>query len=139
LVDFAISPDLETRESSAPPELAKLLKSEKRLAKWFDGLSESIRREIVNWIDGVKNAEARQRRAEQLAERLLLTMEGEKVLPPIIEIAFRRNPLAEKGWKQMTATQRRRHLLGVFYYQSPEAREKRVGKVVEECLRVVRR
>jgi hypothetical protein len=27
--------------------------------------------------------------------------------------------------------------LGVFYYKSPEARGKRTGKVVEECLKVV--
>jgi len=29
--------------------------------------------------------------------------------------------------------QRRQHLLGVFYYQSPEAREKRVGKLCDEA------
>jgi len=27
-------------------------------------------------------------------------------------------------------------LLAVFYYQSPEAREKRVRKLVEDCLKV---
>jgi hypothetical protein len=36
----------------------------------------------------------------------------------------------------MTEVQRRGHLLGIFYYQSPEAREKRAGKAIEECLRV---
>jgi hypothetical protein len=38
----------------------------------------------------------------------------------------------------MTMTQRRGHLLGVFYYRSPEAREKRVRKLVEDALRVAR-
>jgi hypothetical protein len=65
-------------------------------------------------------------------------MEGEKVLPPILEVAFRRHPEARKGWVSMTEIQRRGHLLGIFYYQSPEAREKRAGKAVEECLRVAR-
>jgi len=136
MVDFTITPDLEERKPAVPPELAKLLKTQKRLAKWYEGLSESTRWEIGKWIDGVKGADARQRRAEQIAERLMLTMEGEKELPPVIEVAFRRVPAARKGWKTMTATQRRSHLLAVFYYQSPNARQKRVDKLVEHCLKV---
>jgi uncharacterized protein YdeI (YjbR/CyaY-like superfamily) len=138
MIDLAVAPDLEEREAIVPLELAQLLREEKALAKWYANLSEAMRREITKWIDGVKSAEARKGRAEQIAERLMLTMEGEKVLPPIIEIAFRRNPVAEKGWKRMTATQRRRYLMAVFYYQSPGAREKRVGKLVEDCLRVAK-
>ncbi len=136
MVDFAIAPDLEERTPHVPPELAKLLKTQKRLAKWFEGLSEPTRWEIAKWIDGVKSGEARQRRVEQLAERLMLTMEGEKELPPVIEVAFRRIPAARKGWDAMTKLQRRSHLMGVFYYRSPEAREKRVRKLVEDCLKV---
>lgn len=52
-------------------------------------------------------------------------------------MAFRNRPAARKGWDAMTLTQRRRHLMGVFYYQSPEAREKRVAKVVEDALRML--
>ena len=135
MVDFAIAPDLEERAPTVPPELAKLLKTEKKLAKWYEGLSEPIRWEIAKWIDGVKSAEARQRRAEQIAERLMSTMEGEKELPPVLEVAFRRVPAARKGWDAMTKAQRRANLMAVFYYQSPEAREKRVRKVVEDCLK----
>jgi uncharacterized protein YdeI (YjbR/CyaY-like superfamily) len=136
MVDFTITPDLEERKPTLPPELAKLLKTEKKLAKWYEALSEPIRWEIAKWIDGVKSAEARQRRAEQIAERLMLTMEGERELPPVLEVAFRRVPAARKGWELMTKVQRRSNLMAVFYYQSPEAREKRVKKVVEDCLRV---
>jgi Domain of unknown function (DUF1905)/Bacteriocin-protection, YdeI or OmpD-Associated len=136
MVDFTIAPDLEERKPSVPPELAKLLKTEKKLAKWYEGLSEPIRWEIAKWIEAVKSVEARQRRAEQIAERLMLTMEGEKELPPVLEVAFRRVPAARKGWELMTKVQRRSNLMAVFYYQSPEAREKRVKKVVEDCLRV---
>jgi uncharacterized protein YdeI (YjbR/CyaY-like superfamily) len=138
MVDFTIAPDLEERVPTVPPELAKLLKGEKALAKWMEGLSDSMRLEIGKWIDGVKGTEARQRRAEQLAERLMLTMDGEKILPPILELAFNRTPAARRGWEGMTAAQRRSHLLGVFYYQSPEARMKRVQKLVEDALRVAR-
>jgi uncharacterized protein YdeI (YjbR/CyaY-like superfamily) len=138
MVDLTVAPDLEERVPEVPPELAKLLKTERALSKWFAGLSDSMRYEIGKWIDGVKGAGARQRRAEQMAERLMLTMEGEKIPPPILEVAFQRNPAALKGWKAMTPAQRRGHLLGVFYYQSPEAREKRVEKVIEEALRIAR-
>jgi uncharacterized protein YdeI (YjbR/CyaY-like superfamily) len=138
MIDLAVEPDLEEREAWVPAEFEKLLKGEKALAKWYEKLSEPTRREIGKYIDGVKGAEARQRRAEQMAERLMLTMESEKALPPILEVAFRETPAARKGWEAMTAAQRRGHLLGVFYYQSPEAREKRVGKLVEDCLRVAR-
>jgi uncharacterized protein YdeI (YjbR/CyaY-like superfamily) len=139
MVDFTIAPDLEERKAAVPSELAKLLKTEKRLAKWFEGLTEATRWEIAKWIDGVKSAEARQRRTEQIAERLMLTMEGEKELPPVLEVAFRRVPAARKGWEVMTKVQRRSNLLAVFYYQSPEAREKRVRKLVEDCLKVARK
>jgi uncharacterized protein YdeI (YjbR/CyaY-like superfamily) len=99
-------------------------------------LSDSTRYEIGKWIEGVKGAEARRRRVEQMAERLMLTMEGEKVLPPILEVAFRETPAALKGWKTMTPVQRRGHLMGIFHYQSPESRQKRVEKVIEDALRV---
>jgi len=139
MIDLAVEPDLEEREASVPKELEAILKKEKALAKWYPKLTENMRREIGKNIDAVKGADARQRRAELWAERLMGTMEGEKELPPVIEVAFRRAPAARKGWEAMTAAQRRRNLLAVFYYQSPEAREKRVNKVVEDCLKVVSR
>jgi uncharacterized protein YdeI (YjbR/CyaY-like superfamily) len=66
----------------------------------------------------------------------MLAMEGEKELPPLLEVAFRRAPAARKGWEAMTVAQRRAHLLGVFHYQGVESRQKRVMKLVEDCLRV---
>jgi uncharacterized protein YdeI (YjbR/CyaY-like superfamily) len=135
MVDLTVAPDLEERKAELPPEFEKILKREKALAKWFAKLSDSTRLEIGKWLDGVKGSEARQRRVDQMAERLLLTIEGEKILPPIVDVAFRANPGARKGWDAMTPTQRRGHLLGVFYYQSPEARQKRVGKLIDDCLK----
>ena len=134
MVEFAITPDLEEREAWVPLELAKIFRGEKRLAKWFEGLGVALRRDIGKWIEGVKSVEARERRAQQIADWLMLTMEGEKELPPVLELAFRRVPAARAGWDRMTAAQRRAHLLGVFHYRGPEARGKRVAKVVEDCL-----
>jgi hypothetical protein len=39
------------------------------------------------------------------------------------------------GWKQMTAAQRRGELFAVFYYRTPEARQRRVAKLVEAAER----
>jgi uncharacterized protein YdeI (YjbR/CyaY-like superfamily) len=136
MVDLAIEPDLDEREAVVTQEFERLLKGQKKLAKWYRELGESRQRDVGKWLGAVKSVEARQRRAEQVAEWMLLVMEGEKVLPPVIEAAFGRVPAARKGWEAMTLTQRRNGLLAVFHYQSPEAREKRVKKLVEDCLRV---
>jgi uncharacterized protein YdeI (YjbR/CyaY-like superfamily) len=82
-------------------------------------------------VQGVKSDAARMRRAEQMAERLLATMEAEVELPPVIEAAFRLRSKARAGWVRMTPTQRRAELLGVFYYQTPEARQRRVEKLCD--------
>jgi uncharacterized protein YdeI (YjbR/CyaY-like superfamily) len=74
-----------------------------------------------------------------MAERLALTMEGEKETPPILRAAFQRQPGAEEGWKALTPVQRRNHLLGIFYYQTAEAREKRARAAIEDGLRAARR
>jgi uncharacterized protein YdeI (YjbR/CyaY-like superfamily) len=80
---------------------------------------------------GVKSDASRIRRAQQMAERLLSTMEAELELPPIIAKALRARPKAKQGWERMTPPQRRQELLGVFYYQTPEARQRRVEKLVD--------
>ncbi len=139
MIDLAVEPDLDEREAWVPAELEALLKEEKALAKWYAKLSQSMRREIAKYIDAVKGAEGRQRRAEQMAERLMLTMEGEQETPPILRAAFQRQPMAKKGWEGMTQVQRRGHLMGIFYYKEGEAREKRAAKAVEEALRVAKK
>jgi uncharacterized protein YdeI (YjbR/CyaY-like superfamily) len=136
MAEFTLEPDLEERSAIVPPELAKLLKRDRALARWFAALSYSYRKDICSTVSEPKSAEARQRRAEQMAERMMLAMEGEHTLPPILQLAFRRAPRAQAGWDAMTPVQRRAHLLGIFYYQSPEARERRAQKAVDEALRV---
>ncbi|MGD0801723.1 MAG: YdeI/OmpD-associated family protein [Terracidiphilus sp.] len=138
-VRIRLEPDLEEREVMTPPELARALKGDRRLPKWFAGLSCSCRKEIGDWVTEPKSAESRRKRADQMAVRLLLTLEGETETPPILEAAFRRQPLARKGWEAMTPVQRRGHLLGIFYYQSVESSERRAAKAVEEALRVAKK
>jgi uncharacterized protein YdeI (YjbR/CyaY-like superfamily) len=90
-----------------------------------------MRREIGKWVLAVKSESSRVRRAQQMAERLLATMEAEIELPPNIAKALRARPKAKQGWARMTAVQRRQELSGVFYYQTPEARQRRIAKLID--------
>ena len=134
-----LEPDFEDRVAELPPEMAEALKADRKLRKWLDGLSYSMRKEIAGWVSEPKSEPVRRLRAERMAERLLLTMEGEKEPPPVLRLAFQRQPEARRGWEAMTPAQRRGHLLGIYYYQTAEARERRAAKAVEEALRVSRR
>jgi uncharacterized protein YdeI (YjbR/CyaY-like superfamily) len=134
-VRIILEPDLEERAAAVPPELDRALKADRPLRKWFDGLSEYTRRTLGAMVSESKSPETRARQAERIAERLLLTMEGEHETPPILRAAFARQPLAEVGWKAMTQAQRRGHLLGIFYYEGAEARARRTAKAVEEALK----
>jgi uncharacterized protein YdeI (YjbR/CyaY-like superfamily) len=135
-VRIRLEPDMEERPALIPMELAGAMKGDRSLRRWFDRLSPSMRREIGKWVSEPKSAESRVKRAEKMAERLLLAMEGEEEPPPVLRAAFLRQPLARKGWEAMTAVQRRNLLLGLFYSENAEARERRAAKVVEAALRV---
>ena len=135
-VAITLEPDQGERVATVPPELAKLLKQDRGLKRWFEALSYSNRKEIGSVISEPKSPDGRVHRAEQMAERMMLSMEGERELPPILERAFRREPQARAGWAAMTPAQRRCQLLGIFAYQSPESREKRAAKAVAAALKV---
>ena len=129
--DFSLWPDLEPRPAELPDELGALLEEEPGLRAWYDGFTEYMRREIGKWVAAPKSEEVRLRRAQQLAERLLATREAERELPPQIKAALRARPRAQKGWAQMTDNQRRNELLAVFYYQTPDARTRRIDKLCD--------
>jgi len=139
IAEIVIEPNLEDRSASPPPELAKLFREDREVKKWFKQLNYSTRNYICDAIAQPKSAEARQRRAEQWVERMMLVMEGEIEIPPVLQVAFRRQPRARTGWDALTRIQRRNNLLAIFLCQSPEARAKRVDKAVEDCLRAVNR
>jgi uncharacterized protein YdeI (YjbR/CyaY-like superfamily) len=136
-VRIRMEPDMEERPTLIPSELAAILKGDRGLRKWFDALSPSMCREIGKWVDDAKGADVRQKRAEKIAERMLLAMEGEQEPPPILRRIFQREPKAEAGWNLLTPTQRRNQLLGIFYYETVEARERRARKAIELALQAV--
>jgi uncharacterized protein YdeI (YjbR/CyaY-like superfamily) len=125
--------DTEERTVTIPDELKHILKEDRSFRRWYDGLNPSTRNDVAKWITEPKTAEARVRRAEQIAERLLNVMEAERELPPVLKVAFARHPKAHDGWDVMSAARRRGHLFGIFYYRTPEAQARRIDKMLEDA------
>jgi uncharacterized protein YdeI (YjbR/CyaY-like superfamily) len=135
---FQMELDREERTVIIPDELQRILSeglpSEVRaLRRWYDGLNHSTRSDIAKWITEPKSADARVRRAEQIAERLLNVMEAERELPPVLQVAFARYPRAREGWEGMSASRRRGHLFGIFYYRTPDAQARRIDKMLDDA------
>jgi uncharacterized protein YdeI (YjbR/CyaY-like superfamily) len=130
---FRLEPDLEIRKAVVPGELKRALSQVRALQRRFDELSYSMRRWFCGQVTQPKSAVSRVRRAEQIAELLLNTMEAERDLPPILKAAFARDPRAWEGWQRMTPTQRRNNLLSIFHYHTLESRERRIAKMLEEA------
>src|SRR4051794_31237834 len=131
--EIKLGPDAKERPVILPIELERVFRQEKSLRKFYDSFNTSIRRWIADEIANRKSAAARERRAEQVAEQLLETMEAERDLPPLIKAAFAENPRAFAGWKQMTPLQRRSQLLGIFYYRNPVSRARRLQKALDSA------
>jgi uncharacterized protein YdeI (YjbR/CyaY-like superfamily) len=138
-VRIRLEPDCAEPVIEVPAELAKILRGERSLGRWFDALSPSMRKGISGFVNQAKGTETRAMRAERIAESLMLAMEGERVPPPILRAAFNRQPIAQKGWEAMTSSQRRNHLLGIFYVQTVNGRERRAARAIDECLRVAQK
>lgn len=132
---FKLTPDLSPRVIRLPEELETALNEERALRKWFDRLSYSTRKWLVDQVEGAKSPETRRRHSERLAENVMEAMEAEHDLPPMIRLALARHPGAEQAWKKMTDIQRRHNLLAIFYYRTPESRLKRLERLIETIVR----
>ena len=132
--EFWLELDTEERVVSVPAELKHILAEDKTFRRWFEALSYSIRKWISDWVEQPKSAASRVRRAEQVAEQLFSAMEAEQELPPALKLAFSRAPRALDGWSLMSPSHRRGQLIAIFYYRSPEARARRLEKVVQEAV-----
>src|SRR5215467_11497835 len=133
-VQVRLELDTEDRVVTIPAELKRVLAEERVLQRWFGKLNYSLQKWITDWVNDPKSQEARRRRSEQVAEQLLSTMEAERELPPMIKLAFARNPQALEGWNQMSPTRRRGQLLAIFYYRTLESRTRRLAKLVDEAV-----
>ena len=133
VAQFRIEPDHDERVVAMPVELDRLLAEDRALRRWFDKLNDSTRKAIIDWVTQVKSADARLRRAEQITERLMATMDAERELPPLLKRAFGSDPRVMEGWNRMSLARRRGHLLGIFYYRTPEAQARRIAKTVQDA------
>jgi uncharacterized protein YdeI (YjbR/CyaY-like superfamily) len=131
---FTLAPDLAPRVVTVPEELARALNEVRPLRKWFDRLSHTGRKWLSDFVSAAKSPETRRKRADRVAEQLLEAMEAELELPPLIRLAFNRNPGAEQAWYRMSERQRRGHLLAIFHNRTPQARLKRIEKIIEQLI-----
>ncbi len=136
---FQMELDREERTVTIPDELQRILGHDRSLRRWYDKLNHSTRSDIAKWITEPKNGEARERRAEQIAERLLAVMEAERELPPVLQVAFARHPRAREGWDGMSVSRRRGHLFGIFYYRTPDAQGRRIDKMLDDATTLAER
>jgi uncharacterized protein YdeI (YjbR/CyaY-like superfamily) len=130
---FQMELDCEERTVTVPDHLKRIFSQDGSLRRWYDQLNRSTRNDIAKWVTEPKSDEARLRRVEQIAERLLAVMEAERELPPVLQIAFARHPRAREGWDVMSASRRRMHLFGIFYYRTPDARARRIDKMLDDA------
>ena len=133
---FTLTPDLSPRIIQLPVELEKALNEDRALRKWFDRLSYSVRKWLVDQIADAKSADTRRRRAERIAENVMEAMEAEHDLPPMIRLEFARHRGAEQAWRQLTENQRRNNLLAIFHYRTPESRTNRLKILIERTLKI---
>jgi len=139
VVTIRLEQDLEERIVTVPGELKKILGQDRSLRAWYDRLNPSARADIAKWVSDPKGSSARERRAEQIAERMLNVMDAERELPPVLQVAFARHPQARAGWDAMSAARRRGHLFGIFYYRTPDAQSRRIEKLLEDASAVADR
>ena len=133
-VKIWLEPDLAERPVVLPTELVRALNADRQVRKLFDSMSHSRRREFGKFADQPKSPAARTKRAEKIAEMLMQALEGEHDPPPILRALFQRHPGSREAWLALTPAQRRSHLLGIFYYETAEARERRAMKAIEAAL-----
>jgi uncharacterized protein YdeI (YjbR/CyaY-like superfamily) len=136
---FRLEPDTELRTVTVPTELKRILAEDRAFRGWYEKLNYSTQKWVADWITSVKSAEARVRRAEQVAEQLLSTMEAEQELPPALQRVLPPGSLAREGWDRMSETQRRGHLFAIFYYRNPESRSRRTEKMLADAEAIAKR
>ena len=138
-VKIWLEPDLVERPVMLPTELVHALNADRQVRKLFDSMTPSRRREFGKFADQPKSTAARTKRAEKIAEMLMQALEGQHDPPPLLRALFQRHPGSRDAWFALTPAQRRNHLLGIFYYETAEARDRRATKAIEAALKAAGR
>ena len=70
-VEVTMLLDREPREAVVPPDLAAELANTPRALAAFNGVSRSLRRHIVRWVDAAKQSRTRDKRIQQTVKHML--------------------------------------------------------------------
>lgn len=116
-----------------PELLVDAFEGDKDLLAWVGTLRASWQKVIAAWVMEPKSEEARRRRCEPTAERLLQTMEAEQELPPMLAQRLRPVRYALAGWEQLSLSCKREFLMAIFGTRGEEARERQIEKMVQVC------
>ena len=116
-----------------PATLIDAFDGEEEAVAWTLRLKEWMVKELSNWIMEPKSEPSRKKRAERMAERLMLTMEAERELPIFLVKALNEVG-AMKGWKALTDRQRLMLLLAVYRPIEMEGRKRQVQRLVDASL-----
>ncbi len=116
-----------------PQILLEAFDGERDAIAWTLALSPWMLREIGVWLSQPKSEASRKKRADHMAERLMLTMEAERELPLSLKNALHRAG-AMPGWKSLTPMQRRMLLLAVYRPVGMEGRERQTARLVDAAV-----
>jgi uncharacterized protein YdeI (YjbR/CyaY-like superfamily) len=121
------------KPSSLPLILIDAFDGELDAIAWTLDLKEWMVKELSAWVMEPKSEASRKKRAEQMAERLMLTMEAQRELPSFLVRALN-DTGAMKGWKALTERQRLMLLLAVYRPVGMEGRERQVQRLVDASM-----
>jgi len=116
-----------------PSLLIEAFDGEDEAVAWTLCLKEWMVKEVSAWVMAPKSEASRKKRAERMAERLMLTMEAERELPIFLVKALNEAG-AMKGWMTLTARQRLMLLLAVYRPVGMEGRERQVQGLVDAAV-----
>jgi uncharacterized protein YdeI (YjbR/CyaY-like superfamily) len=116
-----------------PALLIEAFDGEEEAIAWTLALKEWMVKELSAWVMEPKSEASRKKRAERMAERLMLTMEAQRELPGFIVKALHEAG-AMKGWKALTERQRLMLLLAVYRPVGMEGRERQVQGLVDAAV-----
>jgi len=116
-----------------PALLIEAFDGDEDAVAWTLALKDWMVAELSAWVMEPKSEASRKKRAERMAERLMLTMEAERELPVFLVRALNEAG-AMKGWKALTERQRLMLLLAVYRPIQMEGRERQVQRLVDAAV-----
>ena len=134
IANLVFEPNTEKHPVEESPDLLKALRQDKTVLRYYQSLSGSVRRDISKWVSQAKQVETRRRRSEEMAERLMQIMDGEREPPPVLKVAFLRDPRARDAWELLPKSHKRFHLISIFHSKTPEAQARRVERAIAMML-----